>query len=119
MRPLVLLSLLFVLGGCTVDGGTDGRFQRTGFPGFFEPSVTIIVDTLTDRVYVIGAGSLADGAVASALRRPTQVVNTLLGGNASADASANAIAVAAAAATAQSNGNGNNGHGHGHGEDDD
>ena len=104
LKFLGLIALLLV-GGCTVSGN-DGRFQRTGFPGLFEPSVTVIVDTKFDRVWVIGGGSAVDGALAAALRRPSQV-------NVSASADADAAADAASEATG---GNGNNGHGHGHGE---
>jgi hypothetical protein len=71
---LGLIAVLLV-GGCTVTGGENSRFERTGFPGVFEPSVTVIVDTQTNTVYVIGAGSLADGALAAALRRPNRVTN--------------------------------------------
>lgn len=89
-RLIALLILTLVLAGCTVSGGIDDRFQRTGFPGVFDPSVTIILDTKTDQVWVIGAGALADGAIASALRRPSRVTSVLSGGNAEANANSDA-----------------------------
>ncbi len=92
MKILAILTLALLLTGCTVSGGVDDRFQRTGFPGIFDPSVTIILDTKTDQVWVIGAGALADGAIASALRRPSKMTSVLSGGNAEANANSDASA---------------------------
>ncbi len=88
---LVLLVLAIALTGCTVSDAS-GRFDRIGFAGIFEPGVTIILDTKTDQVWVIGAGALADGAIASALRRPSRMTSVLSGGNAEANANSDASA---------------------------
>lgn len=113
MKSLIPLFASLVLAGCTVSGGTDDRFQRTGFPGIFDPSVTIILDTKTDQVYVIGAGALADGALASALRRPSRMTSVLSGGNANADASSDSSSSSSSSSEASGSGDGD-GEGEGH-----
>ena len=116
LRFLGLIALLLV-GGCTVAGGTGSRFERTGFPGFFEPGATVILDTETGMVYVIGGGSMVDGALAAALRRPSRS-STVSGALSSSDSNSAADADAEAEGGKGGN-NGNHGHGNGHGEDED
>lgn len=93
MKILALLFLTIALTGCTVADST-GRFERIGFPGVFEPSVVIIIDTKTGETFYASNGALAEGAIAAALRRPNRITTSV-----SSEADAN------------SNGNG---HGHGH-----
>ena len=113
MKSLIPLFASLVLAGCTVSGGTDDRFQRTGFPGIFDPSVTVILDTKTDQVYVIGAGALADGALASALRRPSRMTSVLSGGNANASSDADASSDSSSSSSSSSEASGS-GDGEGH-----
>ncbi len=91
-RILGLILGSALLTGCTVSGGgaNGDRFERTGFPGIFEPSVTVIVDTKTGEVFVSANGAMVEGAIASALRRPSRNTNVMSGGNASAVADADA-----------------------------
>lgn len=118
-RPICTILLMLLLGGCTITGGgpEGDRFQRTGFPGIFEPGAAVIVDTVTGEVYVIGGGSLADGAIASALRRPSRVTSVMSGGNANADSSADSDSASDSAS--DSDGGESHNHGHGHGGHDD
>ncbi len=99
------LSLLFILllGGCTVAGGTNDRFQRTGFPGVFDPGATVILDTVTGAVYVGFSGSYAEAALdsaASGLLMPATAIT---------------VSGTSSQTTTVDGGDSHSNHGHGHG----